>query len=58
MSSEESVFFPEEEPPEDFIKAQLSLIEERMAKVNDGTSRLIPAKEAHRIVRESLRKTE
>ena len=44
-------------PSDDFITDQLAIIEERMKQVKNGTSSLTPADEAHRLVRESLRKT-
>ena len=42
-------------PSDDFISAQMSVVAGRMENVRNGTSPLIPAADAHRMVLESLR---
>ena len=43
-----------ETPSEEFISAQMSVVAVRMENVRNGTSRLIPAEDAHCMVLESL----
>ena len=48
----------EKQPPaDDFITSQITVVAGRMDNVRNGTSPLIPAADAHRMVLESLRET-